>query len=92
MTTIRPATREDVATILGFICELADYEREPDAVEATEASLTDALFGPSPAAEAVIVEADGAAAGCRIGSDTKHAAVARMISPSTTDLVAAAPT
>lgn len=58
---IRPATPADVATILGFVRDLAAFEREPDAVEATEESLHDALFGPQPAAEAVIAEdADGA--------------------------------
>ena len=63
MTTIRPARAADVATILRFIRELAAYEREPDAVDATEASLTEALFGSSPAAEAVIAETNGTAAG-----------------------------
>ncbi len=55
---IRPATPADVPTILRFVRELAAFEREPDAVEATEAMLADALFGPTPAAEAII--ADGA--------------------------------
>jgi GNAT superfamily N-acetyltransferase len=36
---LRPASPADVATILGFIRELAHYEREPDAVVATEADL-----------------------------------------------------
>jgi GNAT superfamily N-acetyltransferase len=53
---IRPATPEDVPTILRFIRELAAYEKEPDAVEATEAMLHEALFGRSPAAEALIAE------------------------------------
>jgi len=66
MTMIRPATAADVPTVLRFIRELADYEREPHAVEATEASLTDALFGPSPGAEAVMAEVDGAPAGFAI--------------------------
>ena len=56
MTQIRPATPADVATILGFIRDLAAFEREPDAVEATEESLTAALFDAHPAAEAVIAE------------------------------------
>ena len=50
-------------TILRFIRELAAYEREPDAVEATEASLALALFGEHPAAEAVIAEDAGVAVG-----------------------------
>lgn len=56
MTQIRPATPADLACILGFVRELAAFEREPDAVVATEAMLDAALFGPRPAAEAVIAE------------------------------------
>jgi GNAT superfamily N-acetyltransferase len=56
---IRPATPADVPIILRFVRELAEYEREPDAVEATEAMLHEALFGERPAAEAVIAEAEG---------------------------------
>jgi GNAT superfamily N-acetyltransferase len=56
---IRSATPDDVPTILRLVRELADYEREPDAVVATRAMLHDALFGPSPAAEAVIAEVAG---------------------------------
>jgi len=39
MLTLRPATPHDVPHILAFIRELAAYEREPDAVLATEADL-----------------------------------------------------
>ncbi|USU11240.1 GNAT family N-acetyltransferase [Sphingomonadaceae bacterium OTU29THOMA1] len=53
---IRPATPADVGTILRFVRDLAAFEREPDAVEATEETLTEALFGAQPAAEAVIAE------------------------------------
>jgi len=60
---IRTATRADVPTILRFVQELAAFEREPDAVEATESMLADALFGPRPAAEAVIAEEAGEALG-----------------------------
>ncbi|MCP3734193.1 GNAT family N-acetyltransferase [Sphingomonas sp. RP10(2022)] len=56
---IRPAIPADVPVILRFVRDLAAFEREPDAVEATEAMLTDALFGATPAAEAVIAEGDG---------------------------------
>lgn len=60
MTQIRFATRPDVPQILAFVRELAAFEREPDAVLATEPMLQAALFGPRPAAEAVIAEgADG---------------------------------
>jgi GNAT superfamily N-acetyltransferase len=55
---IRPATLANVPTILRFVRELADFEREPDAVEATEAMLSEALFGAHPAAEAIIAGTD----------------------------------
>lgn len=45
---IRAAGPDDAATILGFIRELAAYEREPDAVETTEATLR-AQLGAHPA-------------------------------------------
>ena len=61
--TIRPAQPGDAALILRFVRELAEYEREPDAVEATEPMLEDALFGAQPAAEAVIAELDGVPVG-----------------------------
>ena len=62
MTAIRPATRDDVPTILRFIRELATYEREPDAVTATEAMLARALF-EDHAAEALIAERGDTAIG-----------------------------
>ncbi len=53
---IRSAVPADVATILRLVRDLAAFEREPDAVEATEDMLVEALFGARPAAEAVIAE------------------------------------
>ena len=60
---IRPATPADVPTILRFVRDLASFEREPDAVRATEPMLAEALFGATPAAEAVMAELDGAPVG-----------------------------
>ena len=47
-TMIRPAVAEDVPQILEFIRALAKYEREPDAVTATETDLLRDGFGPNP--------------------------------------------
>jgi GNAT superfamily N-acetyltransferase len=63
MTTIRPATPADVPLILGFVRDLAAFEREPDEVHATEAMLHEALFGDRPAAEAVLAEEEEGACG-----------------------------
>src|SRR5215212_7219475 len=49
--TIRPATRDDIPAILQLIRDLATYERAPNDVTATEAGLTEVLFGKKPAAE-----------------------------------------
>jgi GNAT superfamily N-acetyltransferase len=51
---IRPATEADIAVILSLIRELADYERAPDAVVATEAGLREVLFGAKPSAEVLL--------------------------------------
>lgn len=61
--SIRPAGPGDVDLLLRFIRELAVYEREPDAVEATPAILAEALSGERPAAEAVVAHLDGAPVG-----------------------------
>lgn len=60
---IRDARPDDVPEILAMIRELAEYEREPNAVVATEALLHDALFGDSPAVFALMAEVDGQAVG-----------------------------
>jgi len=61
--TIRPATVADVPQILAFIRALAAYEREPDAVLATEADLVRDGFGPRPAYSCLLAEHDGEPAG-----------------------------
>ncbi len=60
---LRPATRADIPLILDLIHALAEYEREPDAVEATEDLLEEQLFGEHPGAEVIIAEVDGHGAG-----------------------------
>lgn len=60
---IRPAAAADIPVIRALIVALAVYEREPDAVKASEADLHAALFGARPIAEAVLAEIDGVAVG-----------------------------
>jgi GNAT superfamily N-acetyltransferase len=62
-TTIRPATPADIPQILAFIRALAAYEREPDAVTATEAGLLMDGFGPHPFYSCLMAEQDGRPAG-----------------------------
>ena len=52
-----------MGVILRFIQALAVYEREPDAVEATEESLLRTGFGERPYFECLIAELDGEPAG-----------------------------
>jgi GNAT superfamily N-acetyltransferase len=61
--TVRPATPGDVEQIHAFVVELAEYERAADQVTGTVAMLREALFGPRPAAEALIAEVDAQAVG-----------------------------
>ncbi|RZU61228.1 GNAT family N-acetyltransferase [Zhihengliuella halotolerans] len=65
---IRPAEPRDVPVLLALITELAEYEREPDAVRNTGALLHEHLFGPDPkvfahVAEETPTDDDGASAG-----------------------------
>ena len=53
---LRPATPSDVPQILGFIRDLATYEREPDAVHATEADLLRDGFGETKRFDCIIAE------------------------------------
>ena len=60
---IAPARPTDVALMLSLITALADYEKLSHEVVATEESLSLALFGPKPSAEAVIARVNGTPAG-----------------------------
>jgi GNAT superfamily N-acetyltransferase len=51
---IRPATAADVPVILQLIRDLAEYERAPADVVATEPQLREVLFGAKPAAEVLL--------------------------------------
>ena len=63
MFSIRAAKAADVSLILELIRELATYEREPDAVVASEADLLRDGFGERPFFQCLIAEADGVPAG-----------------------------
>ena len=56
---IRNATADDASLILRFVQELATYEKEPEAVVATEADIQASIFGPESTVEAVICEVAG---------------------------------
>jgi len=56
MLTIRSATVNDIPVILDFIRRLAEYERAPDAVVATEEDLKRDGFGPEPKYRCVLAE------------------------------------
>jgi len=57
--SIRPATRADVPAVLGFIRELAEYEKLSHLVVTTEATLEHELFGPGSPAEVLLAEVAG---------------------------------
>ena len=58
-TRIRPAVLDDVPALHGLICELAAYEREPDAVQAGPEDLRAALFADRPLLHALVAEVAG---------------------------------
>jgi GNAT superfamily N-acetyltransferase len=60
---LRPATPADVPQILRFIRDLAAYEREPDAVHATEAHLLRDGFGETKRFHCLIAEWNALPAG-----------------------------
>lgn len=56
---VRPSAAPDVPAILGLIRELAEYEKLAHLVVATQEALERHLFGPRPAAEAIVAEREG---------------------------------
>ncbi len=63
---IRPARPEDVPEIHMMIGELAEFEKLSDQFVASVEELHDSLFGDRPAADALVVEAEGGLAGYAI--------------------------
>ena len=60
---MRSAVSTDVPLMLAYVRELAEYERKPEAVTATEADLLRDGFGERPRFGCVMAEWDGEAAG-----------------------------
>jgi len=60
---IRPATADDAALLLAFICELARYEKAESSVIADEKSIYNSLFSPDSNAYALICEYEQTAIG-----------------------------
>ncbi|GGD31601.1 GNAT family N-acetyltransferase [Nocardioides daphniae] len=64
---IRPAVEGDVPAILALVHALAEYEKEPDAVEATEADFRRVLFeDASPTTFCHVAEVDGQVVGLAV--------------------------
>jgi GNAT superfamily N-acetyltransferase len=61
--TIRTAAVADVPVILDLIRALAEYERAPNDVVATEEILNETLFGKKPAAEVLLLFENDVAVG-----------------------------
>ena len=61
--SIRPARPGEAGLVFSFVRELAAYERLAQAVDATEAMIDAALFGPDPRVFCDIAEWDGAPVG-----------------------------
>jgi GNAT superfamily N-acetyltransferase len=63
---IRPARPDEAGLVLSFVRELAEYEKLAHEVEATEATIADALFGASPRVYCDIAEWSGEPAGFQV--------------------------
>jgi GNAT superfamily N-acetyltransferase len=58
VTTVRDARQSDLDEIVTLVRELAEYEREPDAVVLDPAEFASHVFGPDAVARVLIAEAD----------------------------------
>ncbi len=63
---IRSARSEESTVILQLIKDLAEYEKAPDQVEATESDLKATIFGKEPKVFCDVVEVDSEIAGMAI--------------------------
>ncbi len=63
---VRDAQPADLAVVFAMVRELAEYEREPDAVVFDPDEFAGHLFGDYPVARALIADVDGVAAGLAV--------------------------
>jgi GNAT superfamily N-acetyltransferase len=61
--TVRDIRPDDVPTVVRFVHELAEYEREPESCLLTDEQLHEALFSDRPAVFGHVAEVDGVVAG-----------------------------
>ncbi len=69
---IRKAVRSDVPAMLRLVKELAIFEREPEAVEVSEAEMADAGFGESPVWFGWVAEGRVASGESQVASDERR--------------------
>ena len=63
---IRPARKEEASIILQLIRDLAEYEKAPDEVKASEKEIIETIFADNPKVFCDLVEVDGDIAGMAI--------------------------
>jgi GNAT superfamily N-acetyltransferase len=63
---IRPARKDEAAIILQLIKDLAEYEKAPDEVKASEKEILETIFAENPKVFCDFVEVDGVIAGMAI--------------------------
>jgi GNAT superfamily N-acetyltransferase len=63
---VRRARPDDIPAIVELVYALAEYERAPQECHLTEAQLTTALFGDTPAVFCHVAEHEGEVVGCAI--------------------------
>jgi GNAT superfamily N-acetyltransferase len=61
--TLRPTTPADIPALHRLMRDFAIYEKLQHRFEVTEGGLHDALFGPHPALDSILVDADGRTVG-----------------------------
>jgi GNAT superfamily N-acetyltransferase len=63
---IRPARKDEASIILQLIRDLAEYEKAPDEVKASEKEIIETIFADNPKVFCDLVEVDGDIAGMAI--------------------------